>query len=195
MAMALKYAELTPLWELMHCTVQAGRILQRAAETQNSSGLLREIEDLRWQASAWVQECTIKIQNTFITAIDAKVMLYLIYYLYRLLRDLLCTAQFLLSEQQIDSTDLNRYLRWVCSYTEKVVLRSERSFWAVSRNKSQRLSTVFDTSEGESLSLGAFRYLSGKEDFRQAAILAMLRQCENTAYDIDVFTLQHSIYE
>ena len=78
--MALKYAELTPLWELMHCTVQAGRILQRAAETQNSSGLLREIEDLRWQASAWVQECTIKIQNTFITAIDAKVMLYLIYY-------------------------------------------------------------------------------------------------------------------
>ncbi len=193
--MALRYAELTPLWELMHCTVRAGQLLQRAAQANHSSGLLREVEDLRCQIAAWVRECTVKIQNTFITAIDAKVMLYLIYYLYKLGRNLLCTAQFLLSEQPLESTDLNRYLGWVSNYTQKVLRRSEQSFWAVSRGKTQRLSTVFDTSEGESLSMQACKDLSTRENIRQAAVLAMLRQCENTVYDIDVFTLQQSIYE
>ena len=193
--MALKYAELTPLWELMHCTVRASRLLQRAAQTQHSSTLLREIEGLRQQASAWVGECTLKIQNTFITAIDAKVMLYLVYYLYKLLRNQLCTAQFLVSEQPLESSDLTDYLNWVVTYIQKVVERSEHSFFAVSRNRTQRLSTVFDTSEGESLSMAACKDLSTNGDIRHSAVLAMLRQCENTVYDIDVFTLQHSIYE
>ena len=193
--MALRYAELTPLWELMHCTVRAGQFLQRATQEQKPSGLLREAEDLRRQATAWVRECSVKIQNTFITAIDAKVMLYLIYYLYKLSRNLLCTTQFLLSEQPLESPDLTRYLRWVSGYTQKVIQRSEQSFRAVSRGKTQRLCTVFDTSEGETLSMQACRDLSTQENIRLAAILAMLRQCENTVYDIDVFTLQQSIYE
>lgn len=196
MHMALKHAELAPLWELMQVVIQAARLLEKsAAEKQPVSALLGKIERLRGHSAELVQECTVRIQDTFITAIDSKVMLYLLFYLYKLLRSLLCAAQFLLSEQRLGISDLTRYLVWLCGYVDKVVTRCERSFRLVCQNKTCKLETVFDISEGEKLSLRACRYLSGKEDFRQTAVLAMLRQCENTAYDIDVFTIEHSLYE
>lgn len=196
MQMALKNAELVPLWELMHTTTEAARLLKESAQgKQPASTVLKRMEALRGNAANLVKECTVKIQGTFITAIDSKVMLYLLFYLYKLLRSLLCTAQFLQSGHPMEESDLTRYLMWLCGYVEKVVRRSERLFRLVSRNRACKLETVYDVSEGEAFSLGACRYLSTKENYQQTTVLAMLRQCENTAYDIDVFTLEHSLYE